>query len=224
MAVRERLAALNLFEGIGAADLDAMAQAVRVTKYTRGQVVVETGETGRDVFFLLSGRLVGVLISAEGKEVAYADLAQGTYFGEMAAIDGGPRSLTVTAVTKCEIGRVTGAEFLKWLETYPALARRVMTDLVARNRQLNDRVFGLIVHDVEARVRLHLVRLAMEAGALKDGGSLDPAPTHSAIASHIGANREAVSRVMARFDKAQILSTGRQRIIIEDVDSLVDGL
>ena len=97
-------------------------------------------------------------------------------------------------------------------------------DLETRNRRLNDRIFELVVHDVETRVKLLLVRLAMEADELHDGGLLDPAPTHSDIASHVGANREAVSRVLARLTKTGIIESGRKRITLNSVDDLVEGL
>lgn len=215
---------LAIFKGVPIETLAKIVAPVVVQRVPKGQIVVDRGEEGSDVFLVMSGNLIGVLIAEDGKEVAYATIAEQSVFGEMAALDGGPRSLTVQAAEECLIGRVPGAMFNAWIDENPIIARNLLGELVKRTRGLNDRVFSLVVHDVETRVRLMLVRLAMEAGALEEGGTLDPAPSHSMIASHVGANREAVSRVMSRLTKAGVLASGRKRIELRDVDGLVEGL
>lgn len=218
------LAKVGLFKDLPVADLNAMASGVAPMRLLKGHTVMDKGDLSTDVFLVLNGRLVGVLISNEGKEVAYAEFRRSAHFGELAALDHGPRSLTVFAAEESLVGRIAGPQFLEWMERFPRLAQNLMVDLATRNRRLNDRIFELVVHDVETRVRLLLVRLAMEADQLADGGLLDPAPTHSDIASHVGANREAVSRVLARLTKTGVLASGRKRITLASVDRLVDGL
>lgn len=215
---------LALFKGVPTEALAKIVSQVVVQRVPKGQIVVDRGEEGSDVFLVMSGNLIGVLIAEDGKEVAYATIAEQSVFGEMAALDGGPRSLTVQAAEECLIGRVPGAMFNAWIDENPIIARNLLSELVKRTRGLNDRVFSLVVHDVETRVRLMLVRLAMESGAMQNGGELDPAPSHSMIASHVGANREAVSRVMSRLSKAKVIESGRKRIALLDTDALVDGL
>lgn len=218
------LAKVGLFKDLPAAELSKLVPGVAPVRVLKGHTVMEKGDMSTDVFLVLNGRLVGVLISDEGKEVAYAEFRRSTHFGELAALDHGPRSLTVFAAEESLVGRISGPQFLEWLDTFPRIARNLMVDLGTRNRRLNDRIFELVVHDVETRVRLLLVRLAMEADQLHDGGLLDPAPTHSDIASHVGANREAVSRVLARLAKTGIIESGRKKITISHLDELVDGL
>ncbi|MFV0244995.1 MAG: Crp/Fnr family transcriptional regulator [Qingshengfaniella sp.] len=215
---------LSIFRDVPLADLTDMARDVQVHRVPKGHIVVDRGESGSDVFLVMSGHLVGVLIAEDGKEVAYATIAENSVFGEMAALDGRPRSLTVQAATECLIGRVSGPAFNRWIDASPMIARNLLHLLVDRTRRLNDRVFELVVHDVETRVRLMLVRMAMEEGALEPGAVIDPAPSHSVIASHVGANREAVSRVMSRLTKSGVLESGRKRIALKDIEVLVAGL
>lgn len=215
---------LSIFAGIPLSELQSIVEPVRVSRVPKGQIVIDRGEAGEDVFLVLMGHLIGVLVAEDGKEVAYATIAENSVFGEMAALDGGPRSLTVQAGSECLIGRVSGAVFNGWIDDHPQIARNLLRELVGRTRRLNDRVFELVVHDVETRVRLMLVRMAMEEGALDSGAVIDPAPSHAMIASHVGANREAVSRVMSRLTKAGVIDSGRKRIELIDVDALVDGL
>ncbi|MEM1363757.1 MAG: Crp/Fnr family transcriptional regulator [Pseudomonadota bacterium] len=218
------LAKIGLFRDVPQSDLANLVPGVMPMRVLKGQTVIEKGERTSDVFIVLNGRLVGVLISAEGKEVAYAEFRRTAYFGELAALDDGPRSLTVHAAEECLVGKISGPQFLDWLDNYPRIARNLMIDLSYRNRGLNERIFELVVHDVETRVRLLLVRLAMESDQLHDGGHLDPAPTHSDIAAHVGANREAVSRVFARLAKSGVIESGRKKITLLEVETLVEGL
>jgi CRP-like cAMP-binding protein len=97
-------------------------------------------------------------------------------------------------------------------------------DLAERNRRLTERIFALVAHDVDKRVRALLSRLAQRAGQLKPGGVLSPAPTHHAMAAYVGANREAVSRVIARLAADGVIETGRRRIAFRDIDALLRGL
>ena len=93
-----------------------------------------------------------------------------------------------------------------------------------RNRLMTERIFGLVVHNVDQRLRVLLSRLAQANGQLRRGGVLYPAPTHDALASYVGANREAVSRVLARLSAEGIIGTGRRRITFLDIEALLAGL
>ena len=189
-----------------------------------GSIIIEEGEESQDVYFVFSGRLAGVLMSEEGKEVAFADIGPGSHFGEMSALDGEPRSLTISARTEAELGRVDGKTFVQWMVTDPIIASNVARAFARWTRQLNKRLFGLVVYDVGVRVRLLLSRLAQAQGELKPRGRLKPAPTRDDMANYVGANREAVSRVMAQLARDGIITTGRQEVCFLDVDQLLDGL
>jgi CRP-like cAMP-binding protein len=105
---------------------------------------------------------------------------------------------------------------------YPQLAINLATDLGTRLRRMNDRVFGLVVHNVETRVRVRLMQLAQEQEQLVNGGVITNAPTHEVISNFIGANREAVSRVIAKLNRDGVIMSKRGVITINDVDALMD--
>lgn len=224
MLETSQISEIGLFADVDPDDLGCLVTDVMPMRVGKGQLVIEKGDLTSDLFLVLEGRLGGVLMSDEGKEIAYAEFGVKSFFGEMAALDQGPRSLTITAAEPSLLGRVRGDRFLQWLEKYPQIARNVMRELTARNRRLNERIFELVVHDVETRVKLMLVRLAIAADQMNDGGTLDPAPTHSDIASHVGANREAVSRVLSRLRDTGAIRPARKKIEICRVDALVAGL
>ncbi|TMV67578.1 Crp/Fnr family transcriptional regulator, partial [Thioclava sp. BHET1] len=171
-----------------------------------------------------SGQLLGLLLSDTGREITFAEIPTGHYFGELSALDGLPRAITISAVTTARLGVMSAPQFRLWMAREPRIALNVARELAHRNRLMTERIFGLVVHNVDQRVRVLLSRLAQANGQLRRGGVLYPAPTHDALASYVGANREAVSRVLARLSAEGIIGTGRRRITFLDIEALLAGL
>lgn len=213
-----------LFEGVSPEALSRISAQIALETVPQGRPVFVKGDEGTEVFFLVEGELVGIQVSEDGKEIAFAAITVGSFFGEMAVLDGGKRSLTIQAAEDSVIGSVEGHVFLEWLEAEPQISRNLLRNLAQRTRVMNERVFELIVHKVEDRVRLLIARLAVETDQLVDGGVLVDAPSHDAMAAHIGSNREAVSRALAALRRAQIIRTGRLKITILDAKRLTVGL
>jgi len=211
-----------LFRGIDIVDLRQIASQMQTTTINPGQVIIHSGDTDDDVYFLLCGTVIGQLVAETGKEVIFTEMHPGAYFGELAALDGSARSVTISAKDEAVLARLSGSQFNAILRAHAAVAVNLSRELAARIRRMNERVFGLVVHDVGTRVRLHLMRLAQEQGKLTNGSVLQPAPTHEEIAMFIGANREAVSRAMTKLNKEGLIESSRQSILIKDCDSLLD--
>lgn len=224
VALRALLPRVSLFAGLDAEALDTLAGEFQITHAMAGRMVIEQGATDRDLYLLIEGALAGSAMTEDGRQIGFVNIRQGSYFGELAALDGLPRSITVTATTACTLGRLPVSVFRAWIDRAPMIAANLAIDLSERNRMLNERIFGLIAHDVGTRLRLLLCQLAQEAGELRSEGTLSPAPTHEAMASFVGANREAVSRVISRLGREGVIEKGRQKIVIKDVTALLQGL
>lgn len=220
----DSLGAMLLFDGVAPETLAAIAGSCQELAYDEGRIVVEQGESSREFYMVLSGRAIGMMLTEAGRQVSFTEFGPGTCFGELAALDGSPRSITVSVTEPSRMARMAHTVFADWLAREPRLLRNIAVELSRRNRALNERVVGLIVHDVEKRVRMLLVQLAQEREQLKSGGSIQPAPTHEAMAAFVGANREAVSRVIARLAKTGVITARRQRVTIEDLSRLLEGL
>jgi len=200
-----------------------LAQCTQPAQAAANTVVARRGGRGVSVYLVLEGQLLGLVPSIGGKEVVTDTLKPGDIFGELAALDGGARVRMVRSETDVTLGQVDAADFDAWLTRTPAAMRNLLADMASRARVMTDRLFEIAVHDVETRVRLFLIRLLIEAGELRDGGVLDPAPSQNLIAAHVGANREAVSRAISRFAKAGMLERSRQRVVVRDVRALEHG-
>lgn len=207
---------LPLFHGLSPADLAGIDIPFAERRLRPWEILFHQNDPGGDVHFLLSGTLIALYWTAEGREVIFTRFALGDHFGELAALDDGDRSLAVVARSEATVLTLSGTTFRKLFDSVPTLRWRITRALVARVRTLTARNLELTTSSVEQRVASYLFGLAVERGQLRVGGVIDDAPTHAEIAATIGSNREMVSRIMSALAKRGAIKTARQRIELLD--------
>lgn len=186
-----------------------------------GKQIVLANEPSSDVYFVVNGRVKVLLYSAlEGKPVLFATLGPLEMFGEMAAIDGMPRSATVEAEEDCVLAVLPREQFLRLIHAYPAFSYAVMKQLVAQIRRLSDRVYEFSTLGVQARVYAELLRIAVLAGEENGQALLSPAPLLVDLAARVSTHREAVSRVISRLQDNGILRREGLNIRLLDIARL----
>jgi CRP-like cAMP-binding protein len=156
--------------------------------------------------------------------VILGDLDAGGFFGELAAIDGKPRSAGVLAVTDAVIATMPGAVFMEVLRTYPDVSIQVLKLLAARVRALDNRVLEYSSLNVQQRVYSELLRLARPDPADARQGILSPAPIHSEIAARVSTHREAVAREMKLLEREGFLQRRRGALVLTDIPKLMEKL
>jgi CRP/FNR family cyclic AMP-dependent transcriptional regulator len=125
------LATMRLFERVPRRQRRRIAELATFREFEQGDVVIQVGEPGDALYVILSGR-AKVVGKPRGRT-----LATGDYFGELALLDGEPRSSTVTAATRLQVMRLPRKPFLKLVRQEPALALVLMSELAARIRTLD---------------------------------------------------------------------------------------
>lgn len=211
---------LPLFAGVQPGDLANIPLHVSDQRLTAWQTIFDQDDASCDLYFLLSGSLLAVLWTDKGREIVFSRFPVGAYFGELAALDGQERSLAVVAKTAAHVLVMKRSSFLQLFDEVPVIRERVTHSLVARIRTLTQRNMEITTLSVEERVGTYLLRLAVAQGKLNHGAIIENAPTHSEIASTIGANREMVSRSISKLTKRGVIRAARQRIVILDPDAL----
>lgn len=125
----QRLAGIPLFAGTGGRELERVARLCTEVDVPAGRTLCRQGETGREFFVIESGT---VSVSVDGESVA--SLGPGDFFGELALLDGGPRTATVTAEDDVRVLVVSRQEFAGLLEEDPIVAVRMLPAIGARLR------------------------------------------------------------------------------------------
>jgi CRP/FNR family transcriptional regulator, cyclic AMP receptor protein len=197
-----------------------LAPRLRILRAPKGRTLLERGSRSNDVFFLLQGHAQVLLYSSSGREVCVNDIGPGDMCGEIAALDGEPRSASIVASSDLLVAAMRGADFIKCLESSPAAGIWLARKLASRSRRQTEQVFELSALNVRARIHCELLRLAQK-GEAKDGGiEIRPAPTHAELASRIGTHREAITREMRALTDENIIRHGRKSLIIVDLARL----
>jgi CRP/FNR family transcriptional regulator, cyclic AMP receptor protein len=124
------LAELPLFAGVGKRDLRKLVRNAEFAEFSPGDTVVSTGAPPDFFYVILGGEA-----RASAKPAART-LTTGDYFGEIGLLDGEPRSATIVAVSELHVMRLSRRAFDDAVERHPSLARKFMTELGGRVRQL----------------------------------------------------------------------------------------
>lgn len=123
---------LQMFgSGLTREDVAPLVESAEVMQARAGQVIVTEGADDKDVFIIRRGSMI-VEKAIGDKSVFLSYLPAGSYFGEMAVIDGSARTATVKAAIKSEVIRLPGDGFLALLDKNPALREKAMKDMAGR--------------------------------------------------------------------------------------------
>ena len=122
------LGALPLFTRLNKRQLRNLAKLAKIEDYSPSEPIVQTGDQGESFYLVLEGRA-----RVAGKS---RTLGPGGFFGEMALIDGGPRSATITATTQVRVMKLPRQAFLKALKQDPQIGLAIMETLAGRIRRL----------------------------------------------------------------------------------------
>jgi CRP/FNR family cyclic AMP-dependent transcriptional regulator len=209
-----------LFAQLNEAALAAVAADCSMQHYAAGEFVIGHTDTSFDVLLLVSGSARASLYSADGQRVGFHDMPRGMIFGEIAAIDGLPRSASVEAAEASVIARLPRKRFLTLIEENPAFALAVARQLAQHVRRLTTRVFEFSTMAVRQRLWAELLRLAKPVAAGADTALIGSLPTHAELASRISTHREAVSREMAWLDGQGLTEKQGRSLLIPSIDRI----
>ncbi len=186
-----------------------------------GSLLITPEERAGAVYRLLAGRVQVALLAPDGGQVILRDLGPGEIFGELAAIDGGPRSAWVFAAEDCALWSLEAGLFREAAFATPAAALWLARRLVALARELTGRVFDLNTLRPGARLQCEILRLCGARGLGAQGLVIEPAPTHAEFAARIGAQRETVTRELGELARRGVIEVGRRRLAVVDLPALV---
>ena len=193
-----------------------LAKACAWLKFAPNQTVFDKDEGNRDVMFLTSGRVVVTGYSITGKKISFDELSEGDFFGEIAAIDGEPRSATVVSLGESELATLAPGRFCRLLADHPEISRSVMRRLAEVIRKSNERIMDFATLSAQQRVCTEILRMAEPDAAIRGAWSVYPLPTQSAIASRIDTSRETVARVVRDLIRGGVIHRKGRSLFIPD--------
>jgi CRP-like cAMP-binding protein len=220
-AVPAQLGRSPVFSTLPPAALERLAGSMQRRVYRRGQVIFHQDDPGAAVHVIESGRVKVVLATPEGEELLLRVLGEGEIFGELALLDGRPRSATVSALEETVTHVLERATFLDFLRAHPDATLDLCRALVELIRRLTEQVEDLALLDVPRRLQRKLLELADAYGKPGPQGTLiDVRLTQSELASMIGTSRASVNYCLASLESRGMIRREGQRIVLRRPDAL----
>ena len=204
---------------LGAPVWDSFCALGQRRRYDPDDHLFLEGDAAGAVYGIVSGRVRLYSTTRAGRQVTLAVRDAGQLVGELAAIDGLPRSASAVATEPSELVAVSSDEFNGWLSQHPGLIQPLLRMLANRLRATTRAHVDHQSGDLVTRVAARLVALADDngthgAGVTRIGVSQDD------LATWVGANREATSRALGRLRDRGWIETGRRRIDLLDIPAL----
>ncbi|WP_121630264.1 Crp/Fnr family transcriptional regulator [Tropicibacter alexandrii] len=211
-----------LFGALSRDDAIALSALAQPVHYPGRKQIFAMGGTDQTMLLIETGRVQISLISSDGRRSILAQLGPGDVVGEMAALDGAPRSAFATAAGHVTGRLLTRAQIMDFLRSRPDAAILVIQTLCQRLRDTNDQLAGLALTDGPTRLARVMNRLYDEWGKPdEDGGIvLDGAFTQSELGDMAGLTRETVNRLIRNWDADGILERRPDKLVLRNPDAL----
>ena len=168
--------------------------------------MVRRGDPDASLLVLVNGRLRAGSVSSDGREITIGVMEPGTVVGEIALLDGRPRSMDVTAMLDSTLLVVERREFLPFLCARPDLMLRVMALLCDRLRRASKAFEDVALAPLSARLARLLLGLAEEHGVPGDGGTrIRLKLSQKDMSAQVAATRERVNKQLRQWHEAGVL-------------------
>lgn len=193
-----------------------------VTKrYGDGALLFAKGDAAEGLFAVVSGQVRISVYSGAGKEVLLNLLGPGDSFGEIALLDGWPRTANAVAQGPLTVLLLRRSEFLRVVDREPRLARHVIELLCDRLRWVSGTVEDTAFLDLEGRLAKRLLHMAGVYGQpVADGRRLSIRISQQDLAMMVNASREKVNRKLRLLRRQDAIRMDRGHIVITDQDAL----
>lgn len=200
----------------GAAELQDLLERAALCPMKKGDVLLHQGDGGDYLIILLDGTIRVSMVASNGREIILDYLEPGSVVGEIALLDGGERTASVTALGEGQYLKLGAKAFREVLEKHPSVAWRLLGELARRLRNANNTIESDRAYASGPRLARTLQRL-MQKGVEGPGLRLDL--SQSELGAFAGISRENINRQLGSWADAGIvaLDQGRVRVLDQDV-------
>jgi CRP/FNR family transcriptional regulator, cyclic AMP receptor protein len=202
-----------LFANLGADALNKIAALCHTQHLAPREVLFQKGDTGDALFGIRRGQIRIETGTAAGGQLTLNFLGSGDLFGEIAALDGQPRTADAMAEEQTELFVIRRDDFLGFLEREPRIAVKFITLLCERIRWISDRMEEAVLSPLPVRLARRLCFLATDFGS-------DIEISQQQLADYVGAARETVNRQLQEWRRQGILEMKRNHISLLKMNKL----
>ena len=220
---RTDLGGIEFLSGLDPETLRNLEKLCRWYRFAANQIILNRGDHAKhDIYFVIQGTVRIVNYAASGREIAFANVHEGNYFGELAAITHDPRSTSVVAVTECRLASLAPRVFKSLLLDNPDLGLQVIMRLADIILRCDTRIMDLSTLTAVQRVHVELLQLAKPDTVAPGKWVVHPLPKYADIASRASTTRETVTRAILQLAVAGIVERKGQTLYVHDLERLTE--
>lgn len=202
-------------------ELRRLAATATLANYPRHATIFKKGDPGSSMMAVIRGRVKVCVYSADGKEVSLNLIDRGGLFGEIALLDGRPRTADAVTLEETDLLVLDRSRLLPFLTANPEVMIRLFDVLCQRLRQTSEHLEDVVLREAPARVARGLLRLSEALGKkASDGVRIDIRLSQQQIGSLIGISRESVNKQLGDWTRAGHLSVQSGILTIHDRSAL----
>ena len=209
-----------LFRSFSPDQIDRLCSCTIQKSIKRSTIIFSKGDPGSSLFAIHKGSVKISAPSIAGHDAVFNLLGAGDVFGEIAVLDGRPRTADAVAVTDCELFVIGRRDFLPLLSEEPEIALKMIELLCQRLRCQSDQRENVMFLGLPSRLAKALLRLSGAECGATDMFERRVRVTQLDLASMIGMSRESTNRQLRSWEKHKWVRLDRGAIVILSPDEL----
>lgn len=209
-----------LFHGLPAATIDAIANLAHRRAIDKDAMIFSQGDDGDALYGVASGQVRIFSADDKGHEVFLNILGPGDTFGEIALLDGLPRTASAITTARSTLVSIPRRQFLTLLERQPDLSVHLMKLLCGRLRWVSDLVEESAFLAGPARVAKRLASLVESYGRDLPDGGVEVIMSQGDLGRFLGVSRQIINQYLRAWCDEGWVDLKRGRIIVNDLDAI----
>jgi CRP/FNR family cyclic AMP-dependent transcriptional regulator len=218
---RDKLSLLRshpLFRDLPSAVIEHLGSYMKTRRVARGTAIFAKGDPGAGLMGVLAGSVKVSVASADGKDIVLNVFREGDVFGEIALLDGRPRTADATAMSDCELIVIERRDFVPFLSSNPDVMLKFIEILCSRLRHTSEQVQDITFLNLPTRLAKTLIQLTGgEEGA---AARRKAAITQREISQMIGMSRESTNKQLRAWEKRGWIKLERGGVAVLAPDKL----
>ena len=199
--------------------IDKLVKISNQREYSTDELIFSQGDKCDFFYCVLSGTVLIDVISPLGKQISLSYLDAGCCFGEIALIDGAPRTADARATEPTVLISIDHGSFHRLMRKEPEFAVCIAQLLCARVRWATNRLSDSAFMHPQARLAKYLLNLAAHQGRLA-ASDKEIRISQSDLAKFLGVSRKSVNQQLSRWKEQGLIRVSRARLVLRDPESL----
>jgi CRP/FNR family transcriptional regulator/CRP/FNR family cyclic AMP-dependent transcriptional regulator len=206
---------IPLFKDLSEQEVAMLARHAVPRQFSPEQIILLAEEEGDTMCVIQHGKVKVSVITDEGREIILDILGDGDFFGEMALLDGYPRSATVTAMEATTLVMLRRSDFLQLLRSEPQVASKLLVELTTRLRRADRKIETLALVNSTSKVLKILMEFGERYGTpTSDGIIFHHPPTQQELGNMVGISRETTSRLLNHLKRKGTIAYNEDMLVI----------